>query len=82
MHRPPLPSGIIPGTYLCWRLSQFQGHSAAEKIISIKNSNDTNGCQTSNLSACGAVPQPTALRRNFNSAAFSYVCGCKVAIKT
>jgi hypothetical protein len=36
------------------------GHSAAERIMSIKNSNDTIGNQTRDLPACSAVPQPTA----------------------
>ena len=37
-----------------------QGHSAAGRIISMKNSNDTIGNRIRDLSACGAVPQPTA----------------------
>ena len=40
-HRPPLPPVNIPGTHLCWRLSQPQGHSAIGRIMSMKNSNDT-----------------------------------------
>jgi len=62
-HRPPLPPGNIPGTHFCWRLSQPQGHSAAERIMSMKNSNDTIGNRTRDLLACSAVPQPTALQR-------------------
>ena len=31
--RPPLLQGKIPGTYLCWSLSQPQGHSAAGRIV-------------------------------------------------
>jgi hypothetical protein len=34
-------SGNIPGTHFCYRLSQSQGHSAAGRIMSMKNSNDT-----------------------------------------
>ena len=32
-HRPPLPSGNIPGTHFCQRLSRPQGHSAIGSII-------------------------------------------------
>jgi len=59
-HRPPLYPGNTPGTYFCYRLSQSQGHSAAGRIMSMKNSNDTTGNQTRDLSTCSAVPQPTA----------------------
>ena len=33
----------IPGTHFCSRLSRPQGHSAAGRIMSMKNSNDTIG---------------------------------------
>jgi hypothetical protein len=59
-HRPPLPPGNIPGTYFCWRLSQPLGRSAAGRIMSMKNFNDTMGNRTRDLPACSAVPQPTA----------------------
>jgi len=59
-HRPPLPPGNIPGTHSCWRLSQPQCHSAAGRIMSMKNFSDTIGNQTRNLPTCSAVPQPTA----------------------
>ena len=36
-HRPPLSPGNNPGTHFCERLSQPQGHSAAGRIMSIKN---------------------------------------------
>jgi hypothetical protein len=36
------PSGNIPGTHLCWRLSRLQGHSAAGRIVSMINSNKSN----------------------------------------
>jgi hypothetical protein len=48
-----------PGTHFGWRLSQPQGHSAAGRIMSMINSNDTIGNQTRDLPACSAVPQPT-----------------------
>jgi hypothetical protein len=40
-HRPPLPPECIPGTHYCYRLSRAQGHSAAGRIMSIKNSSVT-----------------------------------------
>ena len=64
MNRPPLPPGNIPGTHFCWMLSRLQGHSAAGKIILMKNSNDTIGNGTRDLPDCRAVPQPTAPPRN------------------
>jgi hypothetical protein len=51
--------GNIPGTQFCQRLSQPQDHSAAGRIMSMKNSNDTIGNRTRDLPACSAVPQPT-----------------------
>ena len=44
-------------------LSQPQGHSAAGRILSMKNSNDNNGNRTRDLPTCSTVPQPTALQR-------------------
>ena len=52
--------GNIPGTYFCHRLSKPQGHSAARRIMSMKNSNDTTRNQTCDLLACSTVHQPTA----------------------
>jgi hypothetical protein len=57
-HRPPLPPGNIPGTHFCKRLSRPQGHSAAGRIMSMKNSNDTMGNRSRDLPVCSAVPQP------------------------
>jgi hypothetical protein len=54
------PPRNISGTHFCWRLSQPQGHSAARRIMSIKNSSDTIANRTRDLLACSAVPQPTA----------------------
>jgi hypothetical protein len=62
-HRGHLPPWDIPSTHFCYRLSQPQGHSAAGRIMSMKNSNDTIGNRTRDLPACSAVPQPTALPR-------------------
>ena len=58
-HWLPLPPRNIPGTHFCYRLSQPQGHSAAGRIVSIKNSNDTIGNLTRNLLVRSAVPQNT-----------------------
>jgi hypothetical protein len=59
-HRPPLPLGNIPSTHFCYRLSQPEGHIAAGRIMSMKNSHDTIGNRTRDLLVCSAVPQPTA----------------------
>jgi hypothetical protein len=53
------PSRKIPGTDFCWRLSRSDGHSAAGRIKSMKNSSDPNRNRTRNLPACNAVTQPT-----------------------
>ena len=55
MQWPTLPPGNIPGTHFSQRPSQSQGHSAAGRIMSMKNSNDTIGNRTHDLVAtsCG-----------------------------
>jgi len=55
-HRPPLHPVNAPGTHFCYRLSRPQGHSATGRIISMKNSNDTNWDRTSDLPICSAAP--------------------------
>jgi hypothetical protein len=50
------PQGNIPGTHFCHWTSQSQGHSAAGRIMSMKNCNDTTGNRTRDLPACSAVP--------------------------
>jgi hypothetical protein len=47
-------------------MSQPQGHSAARRIMSMKNSSDTIGGWTCDLPASSTVPQPTALLRASN----------------
>jgi hypothetical protein len=51
--------GNIPCTQFCLRLSRLQDNSAAGRIMSKKNSNDTIGNWTRDLPACNAVSQPT-----------------------
>jgi hypothetical protein len=46
---------ILISVRLCQRLSQAQGHSAAVRIMPMKNSNDTIGNRTRDLPACSAV---------------------------
>ena len=53
-HRPSLPQESIPGTHFCYRMS------AARRIMSMKNFNDTIGNRTRDLPACSAVTQSTA----------------------
>jgi len=50
----------ISSNYFSQRLSQPESHSAAGRIMSMKNSNNTNGNRTRDLPACSTVPQPTA----------------------
>jgi hypothetical protein len=59
-HRPPLPLGNIPVTHLCQRLSRPQGHSAAGRIMSMKNDNIRN--RSRDIPVCSAVPQPQCHR--------------------
>ena len=40
------PPGDIRGTHFCLRLSRLQGHSAAGRIMSVKNPNDAIGNRT------------------------------------
>jgi hypothetical protein len=54
------PLGNNPGTHFCARLSSTRGHSATERIMSMKNSNNTIGKRNRDLTACSAMPQPTA----------------------
>jgi len=54
------PLGNAPGTHLCEILSRLQGHTAAGRFMSLKNSNDTIGNRNRDLPTCGAVPQQTA----------------------
>jgi len=53
----PYPPGTITGTYFCLSQNPTQGHSAAGRIMPMKNSSDILGA------AGSAVPQPTALSR-------------------
>jgi hypothetical protein len=54
-------------------MSQSHGHSAAGRIISMKNSSDTIGNQTRDLPTCSAVPQPNALPRAPNMYVYFFV---------
>ena len=54
------PPGNISGTRLCYRLNQLQCHISTGRIMLMTNSSDTIGNWTRDLSACSAVPQPTA----------------------
>ena len=63
--------GNISGTHFCQRMSRPQGHSEAERIMSMKNSNDTMGNQIRDLPTCSPVPQPTALPPAPNNASGS-----------
>jgi len=68
------PPGSSPGTHFCWRLSRPQGHSAAGRIISTKNSSDAIGNETRDLQARSEVPKPSAPQR----APMIYGCRTKI----
>ena len=55
-YRPPLPPRNARVTHSCQRLSRLQGHSAVERIMSMKNSNDTSWDRTSDLPICSTAP--------------------------
>jgi hypothetical protein len=57
-HRPPLPTGNVPGIHFCKRMIRPQGHSATGRIMSLKNSSDTIGKRTRNLPVCSVAHQP------------------------
>jgi hypothetical protein len=61
MRQPPFTPRNIPGTYFCYKLSQPQAHSMAERIRATKKSNDLIRNQTHNLPVYSTVPQQTML---------------------
>jgi hypothetical protein len=60
--RSPFTPRKIAGTHFCYRLSGFEGHSAAGRIRLIEKSNDLIGNRTRDLPARSVVPQPTTLK--------------------
>jgi hypothetical protein len=54
---------LYPGTHFRHRMSQPQGHGAAGRIMSMKNSSDTIGNRTRDLPTYSTVPQPTTSPR-------------------
>ena len=83
MHWLPLPPQEVLLVLICVRgWVEPQGHSAAGRIMSMKNSNDTIGNRTRDLPTCSAVPQPTApLRVKYQLILKNWCtnyCGCLV----
>jgi hypothetical protein len=58
-NRPPSPPGNIHGAHFRYSLSLSQGHSAARRIMSMKNSRGNIENKTRDLQAGSAEPQPT-----------------------
>ena len=58
------PPGNIPGTHFCWRMSRFQGHNTAGRIMSMVNPTDPIGNRTRDLPACSLLPLPTEPQRS------------------
>jgi hypothetical protein len=72
MHRPPLPPWNIHGTYVFMlKDGSTLGHSAAGRIKSIKNSNDTIGNRTHDLPACSTLPPTNVVVAVIRSHVFS-----------
>jgi len=59
VHWPPSLLKNIPGIHFCQRLRRPQGHSAARRIMSMRNPSSTIGNWTCGLPACSTVPQQT-----------------------
>jgi hypothetical protein len=62
-HRAPLPPGKYFRYLFLLEAESTQCYCLAERIMSIKNSNDTIGNWTRDLPACSAVSRPTARLR-------------------
>jgi hypothetical protein len=62
--RPPFTPWKMLATHFCYRLSRFQGHSAAGRAGSIENPNDLIGNRTRDLPTCSIVSQQTPLPWN------------------
>ena len=65
--------GKIHGTHSCYRLSQPQGHSAAGRIMSMKNSNDTIRNRTRDLPACSTVHYQLSIWKKKNPASLQAI---------
>jgi hypothetical protein len=72
-HRPHLPSGNIPGTHFYQRLSRPQGHSAAGRIMPMKDPSDTIGNRSRDVPVCSALPQPLRHRVRMEKLNGSYI---------
>ena len=64
-HRPssPLPQRKYSWYSFLWVAESTPSHSAAGRIMSMKNSNDTKGNRTRDLPTCSAVPQLTCKKK-------------------
>jgi hypothetical protein len=62
--RPPLPPRKYSRYSFMLVAESNQGYSAAGRIVSIKNSNETIGNRTRDLPDCSAAPRPTAPQRD------------------
>jgi hypothetical protein len=74
------PSGKIFWFSLLLDAESPQGHSAAGRVMSMKNSSDTIGNQTRHPPACSAAPQPTAPRRAPRTMRMPVSCECCVLL--
>ena len=59
------PPGNILDTHFCYRLSLPLTHSVAGRIMGMKNSSDTIGNRTCDLTLCSAVPKHTDTDKSY-----------------
>jgi hypothetical protein len=55
--------GDNTNTRFCWRLSRAQGQGASERIMSIKNHNESTRNRTHGIPACSKTPQTPVPQR-------------------
>ena len=74
------PPGNIPGTHFCYRLSQPQGHSAAGRIMSMKNSNDIIGNRTRDPPTGSAVPLSQIVYSRIILGSFAFITANRIHV--
>jgi hypothetical protein len=65
------PRVNIPVIHFCWRLVQPQGYSAAGRVVSMKNSNETIGNRTHNLPTSRAHACPLRLNSTYTAVLYN-----------
>jgi len=68
--------GNIPDRHVSWKLSRPQGHSPAERNISIKNARANIENRTREIPACSSVPQIIKMCHKINWVRPQYLAAC------